>query len=224
VRSSAPARGAALSLSLLTIGWVGSTPPVVTPAPAAPLAIPAAPAVSAGVVPIAAEPGPAAAPAQVPVTSGATAVPTAVPTPRPTSRPTAVRIKRASPPIPKPAPASTTTVEIGSWRRPVERGAQAAVDRCRSAVLYRGPWPGDGPGTSWLAGHSHCGFGFWANLKMGSSVTLRGPDRTLTYVISDRVWIPRKTGTAAGLIHHDLMLQTCVGRGTSFTYATRIPG
>jgi hypothetical protein len=96
------------------------------------------------------------------------------------------------------------------------------VNRCRAATLYYGPWPGQAPGTVWLAGHAHCGFSLWAKLGVGTRVSLTGPHGALEYVISDRVWVPRKGGSSVGLVHHDLMLQTCVGKGTSLTYATRI--
>ena len=120
--------------------------------------------------------------------------------------------------------AGTDVVRIGAWSRSVTRGGQAAVDRCGPATLMWGPWPPAEPGNdhaTWLAGHSNCGFGWWATLPLGTEVTLSGAQGDATYVVVDRTWVPRKSGSADGLIH-DLTLQTCEGRGTTLVYATRI--
>jgi hypothetical protein len=236
------ARRAALGFSLLTIGLLVLTPPGLPPAPAAPAGTSAVTPISAG-LPDAAEPGPPKDLAGVERESPVRPEPGATPTPPPTAstdpagselapkQPTAVpvqtpaRIKPARSPVrpsPVASPGSTTVIRIGSWSRTLERGGQAAVNRCRAATLYYGPWPGQAPGTVWVAGHAHCGFSLWAKLGMGTRVSLTGPHGALEYVISDRVWVPRKGGSSAGLLHHDLMLQTCVGKGTSLTYATRI--
>jgi hypothetical protein len=115
-------------------------------------------------------------------------------------------------------------VRIGRWSRPVERGGQAMVDRCGPATLVWGPWPAEtlDQRPTWLAGHSHCGFGWWATLPVGTPVMLSGPHGDATYVVSGRQWVPRKGGTSEGLIGRDLTLQTCLARGTAFTYATRV--
>ena len=120
--------------------------------------------------------------------------------------------------------AGNDVIRIGTWSRAVVPGGQAAVDRCRAATLMWGPWPPAEPGNNhatWLAGHSNCGFGWWANLPLGTEVTLAGPHGDATYVVSGRTWVARKSGSAEGLIH-DLTLQTCEGGGTSLVYATRI--
>jgi hypothetical protein len=119
-------------------------------------------------------------------------------------------------------PGGVTEIRIDAWSRGVERGGQATIDRCGPAALYRGPWPGEGGGTTWLAGHANCGFGRWARLPIGSKVTFSGPHGDVAYVVSSRTWVPRKSGSAAGLVHDDLILQTCQGNGTSLTYALRM--
>jgi hypothetical protein len=236
------ARRVALGFSLVTTGLLVLTPPGLPPAPAARLGTSAVPPISAG-IPGAAEPGPpidAAVERESPVRPEPRAAPTpplpastdpAGRVPAPEQRtsepiPAAARIKPARSPVrpsPVASPGSTTVIRIGSWSRTVERGGQAAVNRCRAATLYYGPWPGQAPGTVWLAGHAHCGFSLWAKLGMGTRVSLTGPHGALEYVVSDRVWVPRKGGSSGGLVHHDLILQTCVGKGTSLTYATQIP-
>jgi hypothetical protein len=129
-----------------------------------------------------------------------------------------------TPPVAR-APTSTipdkaTVIRIGGWSTTIERGDQAVIDRCK-ATLFWGPWPAERAGTVWLAGHDHCGFGFWANLPMGTTVVFDGPHGTVSYVIVGRTWLPRKGGSSHGLIHDDLILQTCQGQGTSLTYAAR---
>jgi hypothetical protein len=235
------ARRAALGFSLLTIGLLVLMPPGLPPAPA-PLGTSVVPPISAG-VPDAAQPGPpidlAAVERESPVRPEPGAPQTRPPIaftdpaggalapeqPTAVAAPTPARVAPARSPVrpsPVASPGSTTVIRIGSWSRTLERGGQAAVNRCRAATLYYGPWPGQAPGTVWLAGHAHCGFSLWAKLGMGTRVSLTGPHGALEYVISDRVWVPRKGGSSGGLVHHDLILQTCVGKGTSLTYATRI--
>jgi len=117
-------------------------------------------------------------------------------------------------------PEGATVIRIGNWSATLERGGQAVIDRCKAA-LYWGPWPAERRGVVWLAGHNNCGFGFWADLPMGTTVSIAGPLGAVAYVIVSRSWVPRKSGSSHGLIHDDLILQTCEGRGTSLTYATR---
>jgi len=188
--------------------------PVAAPAPALPATV------AVGIPPAAAAPPSAPAPAPAPVAAAAPAPPV---TRRPAPRP-APPARPITPPV-QPAAGSTspdgaTVIRIGTWSTTVERGDQAVIDRCK-ATLFWGPWPAERPGTVWLAGHDHCGYGFWADLPMGTTVAFHGPHGTVSYVIVGRTWLPRKGGPSRGLLHDDLILQTCQGRGTSLTYAAR---
>ena len=141
----------------------------------------------------------------------------------PKSTPTTVAAVLAPDPGAATDPGGATEIHIAGWSRKVERGGQATINRCGPATLYRGPWPGSGVGTTWLAGHSNCGFGQWAQLPMGTTVTISGPRGDIAYAIVSRTWVPRKSGSTRGLVHDDLILQTCQGKGTALTYASRIP-
>jgi len=198
-------------------------PPVVAAAPAA-AALPApspppGPAVGTN-IPAAAEPAPPA-PEPARVVAAARVAP-AIRRPAPQK---AIRPARAAPAVVPPSSTASgaggaTVIRIGAWSATVERGDQAVIDRCR-ATLFWGPWPADGPGTAWLAGHDHCGFGFWADLPIGTTVSFSGPHGAGSYVIVGRTWVPNKGGPSRGLIHDDLILQTCQGHGTALTYGAR---
>jgi hypothetical protein len=111
-------------------------------------------------------------------------------------------------------------ITVRGWTRTIRRGDQATIDHCRAATLWQGPLPG-GPGTTWLAGHNHCGFYRWDRmLGVGDRFTVTTPDgRKLRYRVTGRGYVGRHSGTSAGLIHGDITLQTCRGSGTAFTYA-----
>lgn len=92
--------------------------------------------------------------------------------------------------------------------------------------MYYGTYPDEKPATAtlWIAGHDYCGFDIWRQVRIGTVVALRsstGDEHR--YRIDSRVFVPRQGGTSAGLVHSDLMLQTCKGEGTTITYATRLP-
>jgi len=117
------------------------------------------------------------------------------------------------------------SITVAGWTRRIHRGGQRSIDRCR-ATLYSGPAPSARPRgrTSWLAGHDYCGFHRWdRKLRKGArfKVTLAS-GRVLRYRVTGKRYVARHGGSARGLIRGDLTLQTCRGRGTSFTYARLI--
>jgi len=116
-------------------------------------------------------------------------------------------------------------ITVRGWTRTIQRGNQSTIDRCRAATLWQGPMPG-GSGTTWLAGHNHCGFYRWdRQLHVGDGFTVTTPTgAVLRYRVTGRGYVGRHSGSAAGLIHRDITLQTCRGSGTAFTYARLING
>ncbi len=162
------------------------------------------------------------------VTSRPTA--TNAPTARPeTAKAVAPKVAPAKPAAPKPvaekpAPVRTPTgtyIQIGSWFKPivVANQSQSAINACGPAVVWSGTLPGLGSGTTWLAGHNYCGFAFWDHLSIGSTLTIHDSAGTFTYKIVSRLHLEHQGGTAVGIKHDDLMLQTCTSTGTSITYA-----
>jgi hypothetical protein len=111
-------------------------------------------------------------------------------------------------------------ITVRGWTRTIVRGNQSTIDRCRSATLWEGPLPG-GRGTTWLAGHNHCGFYRWDRLlHVGDRFTVStASGAILRYVVTGRGYVGRHSGSAGGLIRGDITLQTCRGSGTAFTYA-----
>ncbi|MDT0347269.1 hypothetical protein [Streptomyces litchfieldiae] len=139
----------------------------------------------------------------------------------------------ASGPAPEPASSASgpapgpdvTTLTIGEWSRPLIRGDQSDVDRCREAVLFTGPEPGQGNGadmdTSVIVGHDHCGFDLFATLPEGTEVVITGPRGTLRYEAYGHHVTPGQGGPDHGLYWGDITLQTCVGPDTGFSYLRR---
>jgi len=209
--------GAALVPSAPTPGPVATPQAVVTtqpipvtaapaaPAPAAPAPAPAAPAPAA---PAPAAPAPAAPAAPAPAAPAAPAAPVSAPAPA------------APAPAAKPASAAWQ-ISVGGWSRSIISGGQDAIDGCGPAVLWESALPGAG-GTTHLAGHNYCGFQFWRDLPIGTTVTITHGTTVFAYRVVGRVYVPRQGGSSGGLIHNDLTLQTCEGEGTSLTYADRI--
>ncbi len=203
-----PAPAAALSPGAAS---AAPTPPAAIPVPSRTTAAP-----QRAAVPVAA-PKPALAPAPA-------AAPTPVPAPAPIALP-----KPAPAPVaaPKPAPAPVAAVSndwqisISGWARNIVSGTQSAIDACGPAVLYSSSWPGAG-GTTWLNGHNNCGFQFWTDLPIGSTVTVTHGPAVFQYRVVGHGYVAQQGISSAGLIHNDLTLQTCKGSGTSFTYADRI--
>ncbi len=205
------------------------------PAPAAPAPVAAAPVRDAAAsTPAAAAraPGMAAAPSTRVATPAPTAraaaphpappapaAPAARPTPAPTAAPKAQPAVAPSPTA-KPVPTSWQ-ISIGGWARGIVAGSQSAIDACGPAVLYSSSFPGSG-GNTWLNGHNDCGFQFWTDLPVGSTVTITHGPAVFTYRIVGHGYVPQQGISSAGLIHNDLTLQTCKGPGTSFTYADRV--
>lgn len=137
----------------------------------------------------------------------------------------------AQPPSPKPFPMSSRVspirgnfIQIGKWVEPIKvaRGSQAAIDACGPAVVWFGDLPTRSKGFAWIAGHNDCGFAFWNTLARGTVITIHDAVGTFRYRVTSRTYLPQQGGSATGLLHDDLLLQTCLGKGTGFTYADRI--
>lgn len=196
--------GAALVPSAATPGPVATPQAVVTAQPTAVAAAPAAPTPAPARVLAPAAPSPAA-----PAAAPAPAAPTpAAPAP--------------AAPVPAAKPASAAwQISVGGWSRSIISGGQGAIDGCGPAVLWESALPGAG-GTTHLAGHNYCGFQFWRDLPIGTTVTITHGTTVFAYRVLGHVYVPRQGGSSGGLIHNDLTLQTCEGDGTSLTYADRI--
>ncbi len=209
-------------------------PAPAAPAPAAPA--PAAPAparvLAAAPAPAPAAPAPAApaparvlaaAPAPAPAAPAPAAPAPTAPAPAAPAAP-AAPVSAPAPAAPAPAakPASAAwQISVGGWSRSIISGGQGAIDGCGPAVLWESALPGAG-GTTHLAGHNYCGFQFWRDLPIGTTVTITHGTTVFAYRIVGHVYVPRQGGSSGGLIHNDLTLQTCEGEGTSLTYADRI--
>jgi hypothetical protein len=120
-------------------------------------------------------------------------------------------------------PTGAYRITVRGWTRTIQRGNQSTIDHCRAATLWEGPLPG-GSGTTWLAGHDHCGFYRWdRRLHVGDRFTVTTPSGgLLRYRVTGHGYVGRHSGSAAGLIRGDITLQTCRGSGTAFTYARLI--
>ncbi len=187
------------------------TPPAAIPVPSRTTAAPQRAAAPVAAPKPASAPAPAAAPTPVPA-------PAQVAAPKPAPAPVAAP-KPA--PIPVAAVSNDWQISISGWARTIVSGTQSAIDACGPAVLYSSSWPGSG-GTTWLNGHNNCGFQFWTDLPIGSTLTItHGPD-VFRYRVVGHGYVAQQGISSAGLIHNDLTLQTCKGSGTSFTYADRI--
>jgi hypothetical protein len=106
--------------------------------------------------------------------------------------------------------------------RGVVRGTQATIDSCR-VVLWWDTAPPGSHALTWLAAHNVCRgrslAQWWAFLPVGAHVTVSGLGRTGTYIVTGHGYLDRQTGTTPlALLHGNLVLQTCLGRGTEFTY------
>ena len=207
-------------------------PVAATPAPAAAAPVPDARAstqAAAAPAPAAAAPAPGAAAAPSP-RAAAPAARASAPQPAPPAQaakrtPAPAAAPKAQPaaapaPVATPVP-SSWQISIGGWARGIVAGSQSAIDACGPAVLYSSSFPGSG-GNTWLNGHNDCGFQFWTDLPVGSTVTITHGPAVFTYRIVGHGYVPQQGISSAGLIHNDLTLQTCKGPGTSFTYADRI--
>lgn len=116
-----------------------------------------------------------------------------------------------------------TVIHIGKWSRVVKKGGQGLVNGCRYAVLWAGPTPdAHTRGTAVLVGHNYCGFKRFATLPVGTIVTVTGPTSVAEYRVYGHRVINRQGGSGAGLYEGDLTLQSCLGRGTGFSYLRRI--
>ena len=163
------------------------------------------------------------------VRATATASASSTPAARPTTNPPAATKVATKPAAPKPATDSPAPapkpsgmyIQIGGWFKPivVANLSQSAINACGPAVVWFGSLPGLGSGTTWLAGHNYCGFAFWDRLSIGTTLTIHDSAGTFTYRIVSRLHLDHQGGTAVGIKHDDLMLQTCTASGTSITYA-----
>jgi hypothetical protein len=116
-------------------------------------------------------------------------------------------------------------VKVYGWSKPVRRGGQARINRCK-ATLYWGSLPGDKTSPAWLAGHDRCGFWRWDKwLPVGANFkVINRHGKVMKYRVYGRDIINRKSGTSDGLIKGDITLQTCRGRHMTFVYARRLGG
>ncbi len=203
-----------------------AAPAPAAPAPAAPAPAAPAPAAPAPAAPAPAAPAPAPAPAApapaapAPARVLAAAPAPAAPAPAAPAAPAAAPAPAAPAPAAKPASAAWQ-ISVGGWSRSIISGGQGAIDGCGPAVLWESALPGAG-GTTHLAGHNYCGFQFWRDLPIGTTVTITHGTTVFAYRVLGHVYVPRQGGSSGGLIHNDLTLQTCEGEGTSLTYADRI--
>jgi len=141
------------------------------------------------------------------------------PAPAPVNAPESAR-QAGSSPVANPVP-DGWRITIGGWARPIMAGSQSAIDSCGPAVLYSSSFP-DAGGSAWLNGHNNCGFQFWADLPVGSTLTIANGAAVFRYRVVGHGYVAQQGISSAGLIHNALTLQTCKGPGTSFTYADRI--
>ncbi len=232
--TAATAAAAATAATGAPLAAVPAPPGNPAPAPSAP----GAALDGAALVPSAATPGPVATPQAVVTTQPipVTAAPAApapaparvlAPAPAPAApAPAAPAPAAPAPAAPAPAPAAKPAspawqISVGGWSRSIISGGQGAIDGCGPAVLWESALPGAG-GTTHLAGHNYCGFQFWRDLPIGTTVTITHGTTVFAYRVLGHVYVPRQGGSSGGLIHNDLTLQTCEGEGTSLTYADRI--
>ncbi|GLJ87818.1 hypothetical protein GCM10017589_04180 [Streptomyces poonensis] len=143
----------------------------------------------------------------------------------PPSTPTA-RERAAGGTGPNPAP-GRAVIRIGGWSSYVARGDQSDVDACRDAVQWAGPEIGREDGyemeTLVIVGHDYCnGFDRFADLPVGTRVTLTTVRGSRTYEVYANYVTPGRGVPAAGLYWGDLTLQSCVGPDTGFSYLLRI--
>lgn len=130
-----------------------------------------------------------------------------------TKAPDKPRPPSTSAPPTKPPVRTGNAITIGTWSRDYVTAfsSQKTVDECKVVE-----WD-----TRWIVGHNHCGYGFWASLGLGDTVTLSGKDAG-TYTVTTLVYLPYQGGTAPFFTHTwDLVLQTCKGSGTQLVFAQK---
>ncbi len=91
--------------------------------------------------------------------------------------------------------------------------AQRQIDACRLALWSERPL--------WLAGHNWCGYAWFARLTRGSRVVVPSGPAAGRYTVTGRMFV-RGPLTATPAVDADLVLQTCVVGGTSFTLLRRV--
>ncbi|CAL9469737.1 hypothetical protein SUDANB145_02801 [Streptomyces sp. enrichment culture] len=216
---SAAARGAGSpppSSQTVPYGGQGDDHPEPAPAPDATTAVPPLPSNPAR--------DRARTPSATPSSPGATASP-ARRGPDLSRKPSP---SRGRTPAAAPSPtAGRAVLRIGDWTSYVRRGGQAEVDACTDAVQWTGPEIGREDGyemrTLVIVGHDYCnGFDRFAQLPVGTRVTLTTVDGTWTYQVYATYLTPGRGVPAAGLYWGDLTLQSCVGPDTGFSYLVRL--
>lgn len=113
------------------------------------------------------------------------------------------------------------SIRVHGWSKSFKRGDQGRIDRCR-ATLWWGSLPRvNAKRPTWLAGHNYCGFWRWDDwLPVGAHFSIKGPQgKVHRYKVYRRAYVNRKSGSSQGLIHNDITLQTCRGKGMTFVYA-----
>ena len=92
-------------------------------------------------------------------------------------------------------------------------GSQRAIDRCGLVLWATSP--------SWLAGHNYCGFQWLASVPTGTTVVVASGRAAGRYRVTGHLRLARQRGSLPR-VDADLVLQTCVGRGTGLTLARRV--
>jgi len=150
-------------------------------------------------------------------------VPTAAPAPTKaakavvTQEPTSTVTPTPAPQIAKPAVkkiAATASVpkSITIDHYVNKPGSQSAIDKCNLVLWTHSPM--------WLAGHNWCGYQWMAYVPTGTTVTVSHGLAAGTYVVTDHIRLTRQSGELPSL-NADLVLQTCVGKGTGLTLLKR---
>jgi hypothetical protein len=92
-------------------------------------------------------------------------------------------------------------------------GSQRAIDSCRLVLWTTRPL--------WLAGHNYCGFQWLAHVRRGTVIRVTTGRAAGRFVVTGHRRLARQSG-ALPVVRADLVLQTCVGRGTGLTLARRL--
>jgi hypothetical protein len=179
----------------LALSTAGTAAALSSAEPAGAGSVPAVVAVAGRVQAAAVDARSAAAPAAARSTTGTTRATATVDRKQTTT-------KRAS---------STRTVTI---RRYTDApGSQRAIDACRLVLWTTRPL--------WLAGHNYCGYQWLAYVRTGTVVTVPSGRAAGRYVVTGHLRLTRQSGPMP-VVRADLVLQTCIGRGTGLTLARRL--
>jgi hypothetical protein len=118
----------------------------------------------------------------------------------------------------KPATVSASSAATASSSLRINRyvdapGSQKAIDKCNLVLWTHKPM--------WLAAHNYCGYQWLAYVETGRTVVVTHGAAAGTYVVTGHRRLTRQSGSMPSL-HADLVLQTCVGKGTGLTLLRRV--